>query len=1389
MTTRTRRDGPAGPRRIMWTLAVLSLSLVLSERLDAQPAPGDADADAALLAPPAQSRPTEPQKAVLILSTFEPYVASASSQEQGVRKTLARELPYLSVRSDYLLRVAESYRAPTPSERVELANRLRQQYDGQKPDLLVLIDTIAVDLIATEARDVFEGVPVVYTGLVGTPDRAAGLNATGVVERIDAQGTVELIRRLQPDVREVLFTARESQVLEPLADFARKELASTGPTSGLTVRWTQAKTIAELEAEAATLPDGARAAIVMMTFEDPSVPIGELFARLGSLPRPVYATYASQLAIAGVIGGRVIDAEAQGRAAGKLCVRVLRGEEPSSIPPLLGAGWVTAANHSRIHDWRLDHSRLPEGTLRLGWPSPWMGRYAPLLFWGTAAAVLQVGIIGLLLLQRSKARRAESALQAERDRLQFALEGSTHGAWDWDVESDVTHWSSEFGRLLGLGESTGLGHGQKLEQRVHPDDLAAMRAALQAHVAGRAEYDVEFRLLTPDRGYRWFRSRGRAVRGARGRAARVAGTITDVHEVVVARSALGESEQRFRAAFERHLLPMFVYDRGTGLIMLVNDAMTRTYGHPRERAEGLPIMNLLHPDERERMEELLRSSDPSSEHQGSWRHVTADGRTMEVLISSIPLPWAGRPLARLVTSIDLTERTQTQRALAERERFIQQITSAVPVVIYVYDLVNRRNTYVNRRIEDSLGYSPEQIRDMGEGVLRGLMEPEDWQRYLNDYLPRINAAKDYEVVEFEYRLRHADGSCRWLMGRDMVMSRGPDGAPTSMIGSAIDMTEQRLAAERLARSEDRLAMALRASGVGVFDWDVPTGRITWSPEHAAIWGMRLEDFDGSYALFVARVHPEDLSSLNARLQAAIAGRTDFRHEYRLRMPDGSIKWILGRGEFVFDESGSPVRMVGLVTDITGRRAAEQALRVSEATNRALLSAVPDLMFRMDRGGRYLDYHAPDPSTLLVPPEKFLGRHMDEVLPDFLLGPTRENLARLFETRVPQSFEYEAPPSRGRPISAWEVRMVRIDADTALVVVRDITARREAEQRLRENQQRLSMLIGATPLGVMFIDTSFRIQEWNPGAERIFGFAAAEIIGRRADVIIPDSERRYVERINRELLANTGGFRGTNKNLRKDGREIYCEWYNSPLMDADGKVLGVACVVEDVTESTLAARRQSRMLAELDHRVKNNLASIISLAELTGRGAESVPDFLGRFRVRLDALARMHTILAHSRWEGTDLRALLEDTLEAYGASSRSTIGGPGVNLSPRTAQSLAMALNELATNAAKYGSLSAVAGRLDVAWTVTTPDSGDPTLELLWTESGGPTISPPTRKGFGSELIQGTIGFELGGTVCTDFRPEGLACQLVFPLRPDSDNSGESVMGAPLHLEGSEDER
>jgi two-component sensor histidine kinase len=199
-------------------------------------------------------------------------------------------------------------------------------------------------------------------------------------------------------------------------------------------------------------------------------------------------------------------------------------------------------------------------------------------------------------------------------------------------------------------------------------------------------------------------------------------------------------------------------------------------------------------------------------------------------------------------------------------------------------------------------------------------------------------------------------------------------------------------------------------------------------------------------------------------------------------------------------------------------------------------------------------------------------------------------------------------------------------------------------------------------------------------------------------------------------------------------------------------------------------------------VKNNLAAVISLAEQTGRGSTEYGEFLDKFMGRLRAMSRMHSVLAQSRWQGADLRTLVMQTLEAFGSGSvgKSSVRGESVLLGPRAAQAMAMALNELATNAVKYGALSSPGGTVGVSWGVRMED-GVRRLGVRWEERGGPEVRAPERRGFGSQLIEGTISYELRGTVTTEYARTGVVCSMDVPLTeeigpmPEEPDSGNGV--------------
>ena len=222
-------------------------------------------------------------------------------------------------------------------------------------------------------------------------------------------------------------------------------------------------------------------------------------------------------------------------------------------------------------------------------------------------------------------------------------------------------------------------------------------------------------------------------------------------------------------------------------------------------------------------------------------------------------------------------------------------------------------------------------------------------------------------------------------------------------------------------------------------------------------------------------------------------------------------------------------------------------------------------------------------------------------------------------------------------------------------------------------------------------------------------------------------------------------------------ESFVDFVYQPILDVDGRVSGIFVEGSEVTDCVRAMDQQRLLIAELNHRVKNTLATIQSIAAQTLRSTPSPEEFRRSFQARLVALSHTHDVLTRTHWQGADLRRLLEQELGPYG-EGRVALHGAGVLLPPGAALALGLIFHELATNAAKYGALSAEAGRVSVRWRTTGGPDGR-CLELDWTETGGPPVSVPDRRGFGSRLIGQSLR---GGTgeAHLDFRPEGVAARL-----------------------------
>jgi two-component sensor histidine kinase len=229
------------------------------------------------------------------------------------------------------------------------------------------------------------------------------------------------------------------------------------------------------------------------------------------------------------------------------------------------------------------------------------------------------------------------------------------------------------------------------------------------------------------------------------------------------------------------------------------------------------------------------------------------------------------------------------------------------------------------------------------------------------------------------------------------------------------------------------------------------------------------------------------------------------------------------------------------------------------------------------------------------------------------------------------------------------------------------------------------------------------------------------------------------------------------------RNRHLDFIYQPIIGADGGVAGIFVEGQDVTEAFQAQAKQQLLLDELNHRVKNTLATVQAVVGQTLRADRQPEDFAAHLQARLKALSQTHDALTGSRWQGAALRSMLQTEFAPF-APGRIDLIGEDVVLPPQSALPLGMVFHELATNAAKYGALSVAEGRVSVTWSLSETPAG-PALTLDWVESGGPPVAAPTRLGFGARLIERTLAGELGGSASLDYQVEGLRCTLKAPLK------------------------
>jgi PAS domain S-box-containing protein len=529
-------------------------------------------------------------------------------------------------------------------------------------------------------------------------------------------------------------------------------------------------------------------------------------------------------------------------------------------------------------------------------------------------------------------------------------------------------------------------------------------------------------------------------------------------------------------------------------------------------------------------------------------------------------------------------------------------------------------------------------------------------------------------------------------------------------------------------------------GSSVYDVIAPECRQTWGEHHARVCnGEKLTwEFD-IVGLGGTRRHMETRG-------------------VPLALPDGTAQLAITR-------------------DITCRKESERKMRESEHQYREMLQALPLPIYTTDLDGRITFFNEAA--------VEFAGRRPE-------IGEKWCVTWRLYHpdgTRMPHD---QCPMALAlkerRPIRGMEGIAERPDgtrvrfipyptplldtegrATGAINVLVDQTERHQ----IHEVSARLASIVESSDDAIISKDLDGTVTSWNAGASRIFGYDAEEMIGQPITRIIPPELHKEEERILARLKQGERIEHYETERARKDGTRLDVSLTISPLRDKQGVIIGASKVTRNVTERKRAEKLQRLLIDELNHRVKNTLATIQAISSQSLRHAKNQREFVASFSGRVQALSRAHDLLTATKLQGANIVDLVREQVTlGERVDRRIHCSGPRLVLDPQITVHLGLVLHELATNARKYGALSVPDGRLTVRWEVRASDQR--TLSLVWAESDGPKVSAPRERGFGSTLIERTLGGH-GGEASIRYNDSGVTCQITLPLAEQMQPNGLSA--------------
>jgi PAS domain S-box-containing protein len=726
---------------------------------------------------------------------------------------------------------------------------------------------------------------------------------------------------------------------------------------------------------------------------------------------------------------------------------------------------------------------------------------------------------------------------------------------------------------------------------------------------------------------------------------------------------------------------------------------------------------------------------------------------------------SGRLTGAVNMLVDISQRKRAEAGLAERQAQLAVFVEHAPAGIVMFDremrfLAVSRRFVVDHRI-------PQDTQLIGRPVYEIFPNiPPRWR----DVHARVLTGE--ELSQEEDQFTHRDGRTdfvRW----SMVPWRQTDGKIGGAILFAEVMTNQVAARRALAESEARFRATFDNAAVGVALVGCDGSILRANNSLARMLGYSAEEL--KTRTFQDLTHPEDLATNVSMFNKTLVGEAEsYCIEKRYLRKDGGIVWASLSVGSVRETDGGVAYFVSVVEDITDRKRAEDRL--------AERNAQLDLAGKIARIGSFMYDHgakksqlSPGCAAIYGLPEGMLEISRDDwrarVHPDDL--PSLDPIVRRAITNRAREYVLEFRIFRDGQVR-WIESRVLISYNEARKPIRrtgaqiDVTERKLAEQALAERNIQLGLAAKAGLVGTYAYDADTEIMQISDGYAVIHGFpeGTTEITRRECLAGVHPDDIGRVEQFRSEAFRlRRREYNVEYRIVRPGGEQRWVETRCFISFSGEGDRHRVVGVSIDITEHKRVMEQQRTLLAELDHRVKNVLATVQAVTAHTMDASNSMDHFVAALDGRIRSMGSTHEILSHRRWLGIPLAELVHRELAPYATGSNTEICGPEVMLSAEAGQTMGMVLHELVTNAAKHGALSAPTGRVSIRWHFSLTGGGaNDRLVITWRETGGPLVVSPNKSSYGMHVVRELIPYELGGTVDYVLGPDGAQCQIDIPV-------------------------